>query len=308
MDGNSTRTPETRQQFTTSNSLNADSEEIKKWVEFLAGQIGPRPYSNPGLLEKISRKLAGHFEKCGFSVQLQPFEFKKSLYYNVIARKKDGTGSKNRPLVVVGAHYDSVRGSPGADDNASGVAGLLEIARVLGPKAPPNLRLIAFALEEPPVFRTHNMGSYVYAKSLKKAKIPVRGMICLEMLGYYSDRPKSQNFPLFFMEKFYPDTGNFIALAGSIKSSSWTQEVKKAFKLGTDLPVESLNAPAIVIGIDLSDHWSFNRMGYPAVMVTDTAFYRNPNYHRATDLPQSLDYKRTAKAVDGVLRAVWELC
>ncbi len=256
----------------------------------------------------MAGRLSKTFSDCGFQVEFQPVKFRKETYYNVIAKAEGEEREVSaRPLLVVGAHYDTVSGSPGADDNGSGVAGLMELARILGPTPPPNLRLVAFTLEEPPVFRTRRMGSYVYAKSLKRAKIPLRGMICLEMLGYFSDRPKSQSFPFLFMDRIYPDTGNFIALVGNIRSSPWTKSVKEAFKKGTDLPVETLNAPAIVIGVDLSDHWSFNRMRYPAVMVTDTAFYRNPHYHRATDLPHTLDYKRAAKVVDGVARAVVEL-
>ena len=209
-----------------------------------------------------------------------------------------------RPLLVVGAHYDTVSRSPGADDNASAVAGLMEMARLLGDNPPTGLRMAAFCPEEPPAYRTRRMGSYVYAESLKQAGVKLKGMICLEMIGYFTDTPGSQSYPLPFMNIIYPKEGNFIAMAGNIMSAKWTRQVKNAFKRGTDLPVECLNAPAIMVGIDFSDHWSFNKFGFPAVMVTDTAFYRTPHYHQPSDLPDTLDYKRMAKVVDGLVAAV----
>jgi Zn-dependent M28 family amino/carboxypeptidase len=209
---------------------------------------------------------------------------------------------------VVGAHYDTVWNSPGADDNASGIAGLLELARIFEGSFPEGLRLVAFCLEEPPTYRTRFMGSYQYAQALKEMGAELTGMICLEMIAYFSDEPKSQSFPLPFMNRIYPSTGNFIALVGNLASRDWTMRVKGAFKSGTDLPVESLNAPFFVVGVDLSDHWSFNQMGYPAVMVTDTAFYRNPHYHRSTDRPETLDFIRGAKVIDGVAAALDALC
>ena len=298
----------------------ADPHRFKGWVEYLAEKIGPRPYTKPALLKKVAEDLAAGMADLDLDVKMQGFSFKGQTYFNVIGKpaQKGRTGAsvpekadrlESAPLIIVGAHYDTVQYSPGADDNASGIAGLMELARVLGNMAPSNLRIVAFCLEEPPAFRTRHMGSYVYAKSLKKAGVKLKGMICLEMLGYFSDRPNSQSFPLFFMEKIYPNTGNFIALVGlgNRRSRKWTSEVKRAFEKGTDLPVESLNAPFFVVGVDLSDHWSFNKMGYPAVMVTDTAFYRNPHYHRPSDTPSTLDFVRAAKVVDGLAHAVLTL-
>lgn len=275
-----------------------------RWVEFLADEIGPRPYRSPKLLRRVAEKLASQFRALGYQIEEQPFYFRGEIYYNVVALPPAGAVGVRRSLVVVGAHYDTVPGSPGADDNASGVAGLIELARLLADSPPPSVRLVAFGLEEPPVFRTRHMGSYAYAQRLRGERVKIKGMICLEMIGNFSDRPKSQSFPLFFMDSIYPETGNFIALVGNTRSRPWTKAVKAAFSKGTDLPVESLSAPFVVIGVDFSDHWSFYRHGYQAVMVTDTAFYRNPHYHRPSDLPRTLDYVRAAKVVDGVAAAV----
>ena len=284
----------------------ADPDEIRRWIEYLALEIGPRPYSSSKLLRKVADRLSESFKNFGYNVDEQLYYYKGEIYYNICASPKTKGIEQDGPvpLVVVGAHYDTVPHSPGADDNASGIAGIMELARLISKDPPPGVRLVAFALEEPPVFRTRYMGSFVYARRLKSSKASVRGAICLDMIGYFSDHPKSQSFPLFFMDRFYPNAGNFIALVGNTKSAKWTKEVKEAFSKGTDLPVESLNAPAIVIGIDFSDHRSFNRFGYPALLVTDTAFYRNRNYHRPSDMPKTLDYQRAAKVIDGLAHAV----
>lgn len=288
---------------------NANPENLKKWVELLAGSIGPRPFSAPERLKRVADILCSHLSDLGYNAALQKFSYSGKDYFNVVSSPADEEPLEKTawPLLVVGAHYDTVSSTPGADDNASAVAGLMEIGRILSPAPPKGMRLVSFCLEEPPVFRTRKMGSYRYASYLKKTGQPLTGMICLEMIGYFSDTPHSQKFPFPLMKNMFPTTGNFIALAGNIKSREFTLLVKKAFSQGTDLPVYTLNAPSIVIGVDLSDHWSFNKRGFPAVMVTDTAFYRNPNYHRPTDTPRTLDYERAAQVVDGITNAVQEL-
>lgn len=283
----------------------ADPDKLREWVEYLALEIGRRPAVRVDLLRKVAEHLTETFIALGYEVSHQPVPHKQTHHINVIARPKGSIDQPpGQPLLVVGAHYDSVSSSPGADDNASAVAGLMEIARLLADNPPASLRLVAFCPEEPPAYRTKRMGSYVYAESLKKAGIKLKGMICLEMIGYFTDAPGSQSYPLPFMNTIYPKKGNFIAIVGNIKSIKWTRQVKNGFKTGTDLPVESLNAPAIMVGIDFSDHWSFNKFGFPAVMVTDTAFNRTPHYHLSTDLPDTLDYKKMAKVVDGLTAAV----
>lgn len=283
----------------------ARPSEIQQWVEYLALEIGRRPAVRVDLLRKVAQRLTDTFIHLGYEVTQQPVPYKQTHHLNVIARPKGSIDyPPGGPILVVGAHYDTVSGSPGADDNASAVGGLMEMARLLADNPPAGLRLAAFCPEEPPAYRTKRMGSYIYAGSLKEAGVRLTGMICLEMIGYFTDEPGSQSYPVPFMNLIYPGEGNFIAIVGNIRSTNWTRKVKKAFRTGTDLPVETLNAPAIMVGIDFSDHWSFNRHGYPAVMVTDTAFYRTPYYHLPTDLPQTLDFIRAAKVVDGVTAAV----
>ncbi|MHB8790523.1 MAG: M28 family peptidase [Desulfobulbaceae bacterium] len=283
----------------------ADPERLREWVSYLAGTIGCRPATRPDLLQAVSERLAAAFQELGFAVTTQPIPSRKTSLTNIIAAPANPEDTDSgQPLLVVGAHYDTVSRSPGADDNASGIAGLMELARLLAVHPPAGLRLVAFCPEEPPAYRTRNMGSYHYAQSLKKVKTRVQGMICLEMIGYFTDAPGSQSYPLPFMNILYPDRGDFIAMVGNLRSTLWTRKARNAFARATDLPAEALNAPALIVGIDFSDHWSFNKFGYPALMVTDTAFYRNPHYHRPSDVPNTLDYLRAAKVVSGLAAAI----
>ena len=285
-----------------------DPARLQELVNWLAIEIGPRPRTSPDLLGKIKDYIASYFRQLGYKVLTQPVVWGKITYHNIIALpENEELTTGNAPLLVVGAHYDTVSRSPGADDNSSGIAGLLELARILSPDPPPGLRLVAFCLEEPPVFRTKNMGSYVFARSLKQQRARVRGMICLEMIGYFQDENGSQSYPFPLMNRIYPKAGNFIALVGNLRSWRWATLIKAGFQQGTDLPIARLNGPFFVYGIDFSDHWSFNRHGYPAVMLTDTAFYRNPHYHKPTDRPDTLDYKRAAAVINGLAGAVLNL-
>ena len=282
---------------------------LERLVRHLSLEIGPRPYLRPQTLEKTRDFIVEEFKGHNRSIYLQDYTVGGKRYSNVVCSRLPFKAYKayKRPLLVIGAHYDTVSSTPGADDNASGIAGLLELSRVMGDDLPEEVLLVAFTLEEPPFYRTRNMGSYRFARLLKRMGVKVKGMICLEMIGYFSDRPQSQHFPLPLMDKVYPSTGNFIALVGNIWSKAFTQQVEAAFKRANTIPVYSLNAPFLVFGVDLSDHWSFYKCGFKAVMVTDTAFYRNPNYHRPTDLPETLDYRRMANVVAALKRAVEEL-
>jgi len=274
-------------------------------VTKLSREIGIRSYQDHVKLEKTVRYLSAELSSFGCQVSTQSFKFAGHTYQNVIAELK-GTTSPEQVLVV-GAHYDTVRTTPGADDNASGVAGLLGLTRLFANKPlGKSVRFVAFPLEEPPAYRTKNMGSYHYAASLAKAREQVEGMICLEMIGFFSERPGSQHYPIPFMNLKFPKTGSFIAMVGNRKSRQFTQQIAAGFRKATDLTLVTLNAPAFVVGIDFSDHWSFGKFGYPAFMVTDTAFYRNPNYHAPSDLPDTLDYNRMAQVVDGLKAAVEE--
>jgi Zn-dependent M28 family amino/carboxypeptidase len=274
-------------------------------VTKLSREIGIRSYQDHDKLEQAVRYLSTELSSFGYQIATESFTFADHTYLNVIA-ELTGTASPGQVLVV-GAHYDTVRTTPGADDNASGVAGLLGLAHLFANNPlGKTVRFVAFPLEEPPTYRTKNMGSYHYAAGLKKAREKVEGMVCLEMIGFFSDRPGSQHYPIPFMNLKFPKSGNYIAMVGNLKSKQFTEGMSASFRKATDLPLVTLNAPAFVVGIDFSDHWSFGKFGYPAFMVTDTAFYRNPNYHSPSDLPDTLDYNRMAQVVDGLKAAIEE--
>jgi Zn-dependent M28 family amino/carboxypeptidase len=279
------------------------AEYLKEVVTTLAGDIGARSFQDLDRLEKTATYISDQFSSFGYRVKKQPFAFNNDTYHNIIAELTGGASPEE--LLIIGAHYDTVRTTPGADDNASGVAGLLGIARALADaQMSRTIRFVAFALEEPPVYRTKNMASYQYARSLNEKREKVAGMICLEMIGFFCDREGCQHYPFPLMNRVFPRTGNFIALVGNRRSKAFTDRIAQSFIKATDLPLVTLNAPAIVIGIDFSDHWSFGKFGYQALMVTDTAFYRNPHYHAPTDIPETLDYERMAKVVEGLTAAI----
>jgi Zn-dependent M28 family amino/carboxypeptidase len=237
-------------------------------------------------------------------VSEQPYQVESRLYRNVIAR----FGPESAERVVVGAHYDAFGGLPGADDNASGVAGLIELAHLLGKtQLPMRVELVAYALEEPPIFRGPSMGSVQHARWLKEQKIKVRAMLSLEMIGYFSDRHGSQKYPLPGLSLIYGKQGNFIVVAGRINDERLVRRVKRAMTAANDLPVHSINALAIIPGIDWSDHASYWQQGYKAALITDSSFYRNPHYHTAGDVAGTLDYPRLALVVQQVYSAVLDL-
>jgi len=276
---------------------------LRKTVHVLAREIGSRGYLQADRLERTIDYITSELGAYGYSVREQPYDYRGKTYRNIYVEKP---GVKNPDKIyVIGAHYDTVTGTPGADDNASAVAGLLELARLLADKPlAGTLHFVAFTLEEPPLFRSKKMGSYVYAESLKRAGRDVRGMICLEMIGYFSDRPDSQLFPLPFMRWIYPEKGNFITLVSNFQSRDFLKSIRNGFRKGTDLPAESLSTVSIVPGVDFSDHRSFWKLGYNAIMVTDTAFYRNPHYHGAGDVPETLDFERMTEVVLGLKSAI----
>lgn len=281
----------------------SDTSLLRQHVEMLSLVFSPRDYRHPENLDRTADYIRGHFENSGATVYEQPFVHEGITYKNVIAEY----GPSDGPVVVVGAHYDAVVGSPGANDNASAVAGLLELARLFTDASfSSRVILAAYTLEEPPFFGTDLMGSALHARSLKEQGTDVRLMICLEMIGYFTDKPGSQKFPLPFLSLYYPTTGNFIGIVDKLFSTQ-AGRMKRWMRNATDLPVYSINAPAWVPGVDWSDHSSFWKQGYPAVMVTDTAFYRYDAYHTAGDTPDRLDYASMAKVVHGVYGYVMKL-
>lgn len=272
-------------------------------IRYLSEHIGQRSYLDVDKLNETASYIEGSLVSAGYRVERQAFDFRGERYFNIIA-EIEGRDNTKRPLVI-GAHYDTVVGTAGADDNASGIAVLIEAARLYA--SSPSERgmiFVAFSLEEPPVFMTSRMGSFVYARSLRERSVSIEGMVSLEMLGYYSDNKGSQLYPLSLFRLFYPDRGNFIAFVGNLSSRSFTKRFVKAFRSVSNFPAESLNAPSLIPGVDFSDHRSFWRFGYPALMMTDTAFYRNPNYHCPGDLPSTLDYDRMEELTRGLYEAM----
>jgi Zn-dependent M28 family amino/carboxypeptidase len=275
----------------------ADPAGLERTVRELAVSMHPRRYDQHANLDAAAAYVLAAFAASGGETHVQKFAVDGSTYQNVIAH----FGPAQGPLLVIGAHYDTDGDTPGADDNASGVAGVLELAKMLGAHPPPRpVELVAYSLEELPYFRTESMGSFQHARSLVDSGREVRLMIALEMIGYFRDTPGSQSLPLRALSPLYPDRGDFIALVGRFGDFGAMRRVKALFRGATDLPLESINGPLSVTGIDSSDHASYWHFGFPALMVTDTSFFRNPNYHAAGDTPETLDYARMAKVVSGV--------
>jgi Zn-dependent M28 family amino/carboxypeptidase len=289
------------------------SDEIEKnlctHVESLARGIGPRSFLDLEALERAAVYIEEAFTRYGCSkVRREPFVFRGHTYFNIVCEVRGREFSEENDMYLVGAHYDTVACSPGADDNASGVAGVLEMAR-LAAISPwrRKVRFEAFCLEESPAFRSSRMGSMVSANALREAGVLLRGMVAMEMIGYYDDRIGTQFYPFPAFELFYPKHGAFIAFVGNLASRRFTKDVKRGFMKNSTLKVVSLNSTSMVPGVDFSDHSSFWKCGFPAFMVTDTAFYRNPNYHGTGDTPDTLDYIRAAEVVRGLHKAFLDL-
>ncbi|MDP2168359.1 MAG: M28 family peptidase [Thermodesulfovibrionales bacterium] len=288
---------------------NGIKSNLTSTVGFLSEEIGARSYHDVEKLNRAADFIEKKFLSFGCEVKRQPFNYREETYYNIICEVKGSDPSpEGRGLLVIGAHYDTVWNTPGADDNASGVAGLIELARLASSEPlPQTVRFAAFSMEEPPLFRTKHMGSYACARALKDEGVKVMGMISLEMIGYFCERKGCQFYPLPFFRWIYPDKGDFVAFVGNISSRPFTRRVKKAFHAVSGIPVESLNTISLVPGVDFSDHSSFWKFGFPAFMITDTAFYRNPNYHGPGDTAPTLDYDRMAGFVTALYEALKNL-
>jgi hypothetical protein len=279
-------------------------ENLRIHVTKLAGEFSPRDFTHEANLNRCTDYIRSAWTASGGRVTNQTFRVGSRTYLNVRVFFGPATGER----VVVGAHYDTEGTTPGADDNASGVAGLIELGRLLGQNRPTKpVELVAYCLEEPPFFRTEHMGSAHHARLLKAEGVEVRAMISLEMIGYYREDPRTQHYPIPLLRLFYPDRGDYVAVVGRIGDRRLTREFRDAMRGTTPLPVHSINAPAIIPGIDLSDHLNYWQAGYPALMVTDTSFYRNNRYHQPEDTPDTLDYPRMAQAVVAVYEAVQRL-
>lgn len=278
-----------------------DPAGLERHVRMLSEELSPRSYVNAPNLDRCAEYVASEFQKRGATVEIQEYSLGGRRFRNVIGRFGDGRDG----LWVVGAHYDAFGETPGADDNASGVAGLIELAGLLGTvQTPPEVELVAYCLEEPPFFRSPYMGSAIHAWQLHEQRVDVRGVVVLEMIGYFDDAWMSQDYPISLLRALYPSRGNFIGLVGQLDQRTFVRDFKRRMKGLTDLPVHSINAPLRLAAINLSDHTNYWQYGWPALMVTDTAFYRNEAYHTDGDTWDRLDYRRMADVVTMVFGAL----
>jgi hypothetical protein len=273
---------------------------LRENVYTLTSRFEPRDFDHPENLERAAAFLAESLRARGASVSEQTYRVGDRTYRNVLAE----LGPETPERIVIGAHYDTAGEQPGADDNASGVAALLELARLLAASPPPlRVELAAYTLEEPPNFGTERMGSAVHARALADRGAKVRLMVSVEMIGAFRDEKGSQDYPP-TIGWFHPSQGNFIAIVSKWGQGNAVREVEAGLRTGGLVPVETLTAPGFVTGVDFSDHRNFWEHGYPAVMVTDTSFYRNARYHTPEDRADTLDYVRMAEVVKGIHCAV----
>jgi hypothetical protein len=280
-------------------------DHLATHVETLAGRIGERNLWHYPALLAAADYIQGTLTELGYTPTDEPFESRGKPVHNIVAERRGDTTPGE--IVVVGAHYDSVLGSPGANDNGSGVAALLELAHLLADqRLPRTVRFVAFVNEEAPFSYTSEMGSLVHARGARARGERIHAMLSLETIGSYSDEPGSQHYP-FPLSLFYPDTANFIGFVGNLGSRGLVRRALGTFRQTTAFPAEGAAVPASIPGVGWSDHWSFWQAGYPAIMVTDTAFYRYAHYHTGGDTPDRIDYDRTARVVAGLARVIAEL-
>jgi len=287
--------------------LRTTEQNLKAHVEALTKTIGERSVANLWNLEKTAEYIEAFYQEINVDSQREPYLYGKKTVSNIVADIVFTNGDSK--VFLIGAHYDSLKNTVGADDNASAVAVQLEVARVLaGLKVTKNLdltvRFVSFALEEPPAYATRSMGSRVYARKAKKEKERIDGMICLEMVGYTCQEPGCQTYPFPLMFLGYPKTGNYIGIVGNYRSRQFTDSLFQSFEKNELLPVVKLIVPGsgyLIPNVRLSDHASFWDRGYKAVMITDTAFYRNPHYHRTSDTMNKLDFSFMTELVHSLV-------
>jgi Iap family predicted aminopeptidase len=278
---------------------------LRRHVQKLAGEIGERNLQRYPQLQAAADYIEEELTAAGYQVDRQEFKSRGHTCYNLAAELPGITIPEE--IVVIGAHYDSVPGCPGAGDNASGVAAVLALAKRFADQRPARtLRFVAFANEELPYFHTPDMGSWVYAQRCRKENDNIVAMLSLETIGYYSDQSGSQQYPPPF-GALYPSEGNFIAVVGNVGSRPLVHRVIAAFRKHAKFPSEGGAIPGETPGVGWSDHWSFWQEGYQAVMITDTALFRYPYYHHPEDTPDKLNYDHMARVLDGVRAVVEEI-
>lgn len=283
--------------------MGARKENIFIDVDFFTSIRPFRNYRNIASLGKCVDYISTEFRKAGAQPVNQSWKVQGEEYFNVIATYNP---EKSRRLIV-GAHYDVYDDQPGADDNASAVAGLLELARLTfenNPDLDYRIDFVAYCLEEPPFFATTSMGSYIHAQSLHDKEANVIGMICLEMIGYFSDEPESQPFPSPELAQLYPHTANFIIVVGINRFSAFNNQVHRLMAERSAIDVQVIHFPTSGGLAGLSDHQSYWKFGYPALMINDTSFIRNPNYHTKNDTIETLDFDKITEVVNSAYRAI----
>jgi Zn-dependent M28 family amino/carboxypeptidase len=278
---------------------------LSRHVRVLAGDIGERSTRRYEATQRASQYVEGVLRQLGYDVRVQEFPLGGGTQRNLEATLRGS--ERTDEIVVVGAHYDTALDAPGADDNASGVAGVLELARLFRDHRPARtIRFVAFATEEPPSFPTADMGSRHYADAARAAGDSIVAMLSLESIGYFDPSPGSQRYP-FPLNLAYPDRGDFIGFVSNLRSRALLRRAIAAFRDSTQFPTQGAAAPWWVPGVWWSDHWSFWRQDYHAIMITGTAPYRNPFYHTPGDTPDKLDYDRMARVVQGLAAVVRDL-
>lgn len=289
-------------------SIQADQKRLYQHVEFLTTEGYARHHLNFVALNKTADYIRAQFEKMGYLTEDQNWKAGGHTYSNIIA----SYNKEAKRRLIVGAHYDVCGEQPGADDNASAVAGLLETARMIIEAQPDldyRIDFVAYCLEEPPYFATKKMGSYIHAESLHQENVDVIGMICYEMIGYFDDRPNSQTYPVAGLNLLYGNVGDFIVCVSNYDHRQFNNRVFNQMKKGSGVRIEKIAIPDFgTQGIaGLSDHRNYWKFGYPAMMINDTSFYRNANYHEKTDDIDSLDFEKMTAVVSCAYWAVVNL-
>ena len=283
--------------ISSTHNILSDTLRIKNDLKIITKTTNSRNYKNIETLNVVADYIFDELSKNCDTVYFQPYFVNGIEYKNVIG----SIGTDKPERIIVGAHYDVAGDQEGADDNASGVVGMIELSRLLAKEQLKyRIDFVAYSLEEPPFFRTEHMGSNIHAKMLFDGQENVKGMICLEMIGYFNDVPKSQSYPIGFLKLFYGNKGDYITVVQKFGNGKFGRQVKSLMKNQGLIRTKSFRAPANLSGVDFSDHQNYWKYGYSAVMITNTAFYRNKNYHERTDKMETLDLKRMALVIDEV--------
>lgn len=280
------------------------ADQLENHVDHLSVTLGERNLKNYDALEESADYIEDKLTGMGYKIRRETFEVRGLDCHNIEAELTGSTHPDE--IIIVGGHYDSVVGTPGANDNGSGTSAMLVLAELFKSKQPERtVRFVGWTNEEPPYFQTDEMGSVVYAKGCKERNEEIKAVFSLETMGYFSDEEDSQHYPA-GLKAFYPSTGNFIGFVGNLGSRPMVHRAIKVFRKTTKFPSEGAVLPGLVPGVGWSDHWSFWQEGYQGIMITDTAPFRYPHYHKQTDVPEHIDFEKLAIVVEGLEKVVTE--